>query len=217
MSQPTPPHQPAAGLPNPSPHSFKNRLMRLVWGIVQATLFRFSPKPMLRWRVFLLKLFGAKVTYKSRIYPKAKIWGPWNLVMGDYATLADDVDCYCVDTITIGESTTISQYTYLCGATHEFEDIKNTLVPLPITIGSRVWIAADCFISPDEESALMASFEADDECWVRVRGRRYVLRISARRRVALSCLIARSLAHRRRRIGDKLLSLLYISALPSME
>lgn len=147
MSQPTPPHQPA-GLPNPSPHSFKNRLMRLVWGIVQATLFRFSPKPMLRWRVFLLKLFGAKVTYKSRIYPKAKIWGPWNLVMGDYATLADDVDCYCVDTITIGESTTISQYTYLCGATHEFEDIKNTLVPLPITIGSRVWIAADCFVSP---------------------------------------------------------------------
>ena len=136
------------GLPNKSPHTYQNQLMRFLWGIVQATLFRFSPRPMLRWRIFLLKLFGAKVTYKSRVYPRAKIWGPWNLVMGDYATLADDVDCYCVDTITIGPNTTISQYTYLCGATHDFEDIRHTLIPLPITIGTRVWIAADCFISP---------------------------------------------------------------------
>lgn len=136
------------GLPNTSPHSLKNRIMRLLWAITQATIFRHSPRPLLRWRAFLLRLFGADVTKKSRIYPKARIWGPWNLTMGDHATLADDVDCYCVARITIGANTTISQYTYLCGATHDFEDIGFPLRPQPITIGERVWVAADSFIAP---------------------------------------------------------------------
>lgn len=136
------------GLPNASPHSLKNRIMRLLWAITQATIFRHSPRPLLRWRAFLLRLFGANVTKKSRVYPKARIWGPWNLTMGDHATLADDVDCYCVARITIGANTTISQYTYLCGATHDFEDIGFPLRPMPITIGERVWVAADSFIAP---------------------------------------------------------------------
>lgn len=96
----------------------------------------------------LLRGFGADVTMKSRVYPKAKIWGPWNLTMGDFATLADDVDCYCVDRISIGAHTTISQYTYLCGATHDFELTKRPLTPMPIVIGEGVWVAADVFVGP---------------------------------------------------------------------
>jgi putative colanic acid biosynthesis acetyltransferase WcaF len=68
--------------------------------------------------------------------------------MHDFATIADDVDVYCVDRILIGERTTISQYTYLCGATHDFEDIRFPLRPMPITIGAHVWVAADCFVAP---------------------------------------------------------------------
>ncbi len=131
-----------------SPHSRKNRAMRVLWGIVQATLFRFSPRPFHRWRAMLLRLFGADVTMKSRVYPKARIWAPWNLSMADYATLADDVDCYCVERISIGERTTISQYSYLCGATHDFEDERFPLTPRPISIGAWAWVAADVFVAP---------------------------------------------------------------------
>lgn len=132
----------------PSPHGLRNKILRVLWGLVQATLFRWSPRPCHRWRAFLLRLFGADVTNRSRVYPKAKIWGPWNLVMEDYATIADDVDCYCVDRISIGAHTTISQYSYLCGATHDFDQSDFPLQPMPITIGSQVWVAADCFIAP---------------------------------------------------------------------
>jgi len=132
----------------PSPLSFNNRFMRVVWGIVQKTLFGMSPRLMHRWRVFLLRLFGADVSTKARVYPKAKIWAPWNLSMGDYATLADDVDCYCVNKISIGAHTTVSQYSYLCGATHDFNKTNFPLQPKPISIGSQVWIAADCFVGP---------------------------------------------------------------------
>lgn len=32
-----------------------------LWWAVQATLFRWSPQVMYRWRAFLLRMFGAKI------------------------------------------------------------------------------------------------------------------------------------------------------------
>ena len=132
----------------PSPHSRKNRAMRVLWGVVWAVLFRTSPRPLHRWRNLLLRLFGARIDPRARVYPRAKVWAPWNLEMGAYATIADDVDCYCVETIRIGAHSVISQYSYLCGATHDFELARRPLVPMPIVIGDSCWIAADVFVGP---------------------------------------------------------------------
>lgn len=132
----------------PHPHSAANRAARLLWGLVQASLFRFSPRPLHAWRNVLLRLFGAKLHPTARVYPRARIWGPWNLTMGRRATIADDVDCYCVRPVTIGARTTVSQYTYLCGATHDFEDPAFPLMPMPISIGEDCWLGADVFVAP---------------------------------------------------------------------
>ncbi|MDX9911787.1 MAG: hypothetical protein RBS39_08155 [Phycisphaerales bacterium] len=131
-----------------SAFSARHRLMRAVWNVVWVVLFRPSPRPLHKWRNLLLRLFGARISPKARVYPRAKVWAPWNLVMEDYATLADDVDCYCVDTISVGKHSVISQYTYLCGATHDYQHPSRPLVPLPVTIGSQCWIAADVFVAP---------------------------------------------------------------------
>lgn len=132
----------------PSPHSVGNRAARVLWGVVQGTLFRWSPRPLHRWRVMLLRMFGARVSWRARPYPRCRVWAPWNLEMADFATLADDVDCYCVERISIGSHTTVSQYSYLCGATHDFERSKRPLVPLPIAIADQCWVAADVFVGP---------------------------------------------------------------------
>lgn len=131
-----------------SPHSLGNRLGRVAWGLVQPTLFRLSPRPLHRWRNALLRLFGASLHPTARVYPRARVWAPWNLEMDEFATISDDVDVYCVARLRIGASTTVSQYSYLCGATHEFDRPGFPLVAAPITIGAHVWIAADCFIAP---------------------------------------------------------------------
>lgn len=135
-------------VPPPSPHSFKHRAGRALWGLVQGTLFRMSPRPLHRWRNLLLRVFGAKLHPTARVYPRARVWAPWNLGMAAHATIADDVDVYAVDTIRLGERTIVSQYSYLCGATHDFEDDRRPLVPMPIELGDRVWIAADVFVGP---------------------------------------------------------------------
>ncbi len=131
-----------------SPHGVRNRIARAAWGLVQATLFRCSPRPLHSWRNLLLRAFGADLHPTARVYPRARVWGPWNLTMHAGATIADGVDCYCVDRVTIGERSVISQYTYLCGATHDHTLRHRPLTPMPITIGSDVWVAADVFVGP---------------------------------------------------------------------
>ena len=68
--------------------------------------------------------------------------------MAEHSCLGDDVDCYCVAPVSIGAWTTVSQYGYLCGATHDHEDPEHPVIPRPITIGARCWIAADVFVGP---------------------------------------------------------------------
>lgn len=96
----------------------------------------------------LLRLFGAKLHASARVYPRAKVWAPWNLEMDALATVADDVDVYAVDRIVLGRRAIVSQYSFLCGAGHDFEDPRRPLVPEPIVIGAGTWIAADVYVAP---------------------------------------------------------------------
>lgn len=129
-------------------HSLGNRLARALWGIVWLLLFRPSPKPFHLWRRWLLKLFGAKIGRGVGVYPSVKIWAPWNLRMDDYSCLAPDVDCYCVAPISIGAHCTISQYSYLCTASHDFTRSSLPLVTAPIVIEDQAWVCADVFVGP---------------------------------------------------------------------
>lgn len=153
-----------------------NRLARLIWGVVWLIFYRPSPKVLHGWRRFLLRLFGAKIGRQAHPYPSSKVWAPWNLEMGENSCLADGVDCYCVDTITIGACTTVSQYSYLCTASHDYTDPVMPLIAAPIAIGERAWITADVFVGPGvtigDGAVVMArsSVFTDIEPWVVARG-----------------------------------------------
>lgn len=134
--------------PFPSPHSLKNRALRVLWGIAWLGLFRPTPKPLHAWRRFLLRLFGARIGFRAHVYPSVRIQAPWNLDMGDHACLGPYVDCYNVATVRLGELCTVSQYSYLCAATHDYTRASMPLIAKPITLGARAWIAADAFIGP---------------------------------------------------------------------
>lgn len=132
----------------PSPHSLANKLGRVAWGIVWLCLFRTSPRIVFGWRRFLLRLFGAKVGRNARISPSARIWAPWNLTIGDEGAIAHDVDCYCVAPIRIGHHATVSQYAFLCAATHDIADPHMRLISGPIEINDQAWVCAKAFVGP---------------------------------------------------------------------
>ncbi|TRX23006.1 LbetaH domain-containing protein [Flavobacterium franklandianum] len=144
-------------------HSFslKNKISRLVWNLVCIILFRtFASRLFKKWRVLVLKCFGAKIDWSSHIYASVKIWAPWNLEMGANSSLGPNVDCYNQGKISIGVNTVISQKTYLCASTHDYAKNDFPLILKPIKIGNGVWIAADAFIGPGvriEDNAIIAA------------------------------------------------------------
>jgi putative colanic acid biosynthesis acetyltransferase WcaF len=82
------------------------------------------------------------------IYPKARIWAPWNLVCSDVVAVADEAIVYNPSTITLGSHCIISQQAYVCGATHDYEDPKFPLLARPISIGSYAWVCARATVEP---------------------------------------------------------------------
>ncbi|MCG1037470.1 putative colanic acid biosynthesis acetyltransferase [Polaribacter sp. DS7-9] len=132
-------------------HKFskKNKIKRGVWNILSIILFRpFKLRLFKKWRVFVLRMFGAKVSWKAMVNADVKIWAPWNLVMGDYACLGPKVDCYNQGLITIKDNATISQKTYLCASSHDYTKKSHPLFLAPIVIEKKVWVAAGAFIGP---------------------------------------------------------------------
>lgn len=128
--------------------SLKDRIKRMIWGIVSSVLFRLSPKPMHSWRAFLLRCFGATVGRGVHVYPNVKIWAPWNLNLGDECGIANGTILYSQGKITIGKRVVVSQGAHLCAGTHDYSQPGFPLITMPITIGDHAWIAAEVFVHP---------------------------------------------------------------------
>ncbi|HQY87297.1 MAG TPA: WcaF family extracellular polysaccharide biosynthesis acetyltransferase, partial [Tepidisphaeraceae bacterium] len=132
-----------------SPWSLKDNVMRVLWMIVQLTLFRPSFHNWYGWRRFLLKLFGAKIGRGVRIRPTVKVEIPWNLEIGDNSIVGDYAILYSLGKITLGKRVIISQYAHLCAGTHDYRYKSFPLIRPPITVGDEAWIAADAFVGPN--------------------------------------------------------------------
>ncbi len=128
--------------------STREKIVRLLWTIVQATLFRFSPRRADQWRAWLLRRFGAKVGRVELLRSTVRIEVPWNLDIGDDVQIGDRVYLYSLGPIRIGPRTIISQFSHLCAGTHDFERLDFPLVRIPIAIGADCWIATECYVAP---------------------------------------------------------------------
>ncbi len=128
--------------------SLGSKVARTIWQVVWLLLYRPTPRLCHAWRCLLLRIFGAKIGRGVHTYPSAHIWAPWNLEMADHSCLGEHVDCYSVDKVKLGAHATVSQYSFLCTASHDYTDPRMPLVTAPITIGERAWITADVFVAP---------------------------------------------------------------------
>lgn len=124
------------------------QIRRLCW-MVGRLFFRFSPRPCFGWRRFVLRCFGAKVGSCVNIYSSAVIYFPWNLNIGDWSAIGEDVLVYNLGLVTIGERVTISHRAHLCAGTHDYTQPDLPLLKPPITIGDQSWVCADAFIGPN--------------------------------------------------------------------
>ena len=142
----------AASVPRPAiatagaSFGMRGRAARQIWNLAWIVLFRPTPRPCHAWRRFLLRCFGATVGPRAHIYAGARIWAPWNLVVGADACIADGAEVYNPCLITLGERAVVSQGAYLCGASHDYTQWAFPLLAASITVGPHAWVAARAIV-----------------------------------------------------------------------
>lgn len=126
------------------------KVKRSIWIIISSFLFRpLGTKIFRKWRIFLLKMFGAKIQWDSEIYSSVKIWAPWKLKMGHRACLGPGVICYNQDWVVLEDDVVVSQYSYLCTASHDINMLNtadNSLITAPIVIKEKAWIGSKAYV-----------------------------------------------------------------------
>lgn len=133
-----------------SPYSKREVLKQRLWQFVQATLFRWTPEKAHRWRVFLLRQFGANIPVPDRVvvFPSAKIYAPWKLSLHPHSMIGRSVTIYNLAPTTLERGANVSQNCHLCAGSHDFNRWDMPLITGPITIGENVWLGADVFVGP---------------------------------------------------------------------
>ncbi len=133
------------------PYNFRGRSVFFVqlWWIVQSIFFNCSPQFLYKYRVWILRLFGARIGKSCLIRPSVKITFPWKVTIGNNVWIGDDVTLYSLGEIHIGNNTVISQKTYICTATHDYKKLNFPIKSYRTIIEDEVWIGTDVYLAPN--------------------------------------------------------------------
>ena len=115
------------------------------WYFVNKYLFTPSPVIMKNWRIFLLRLFGAKIGKGCYISPSAYITRPWELIMGNASSIDDR--CYITPPLKIGDQVAISNNCHIIAGSHDVKSRGFELIFNPIEIKDGAFIGCGCYIN----------------------------------------------------------------------
>jgi len=124
--------------------NFKNTL----WYFCNILFIKCSLQPLSIIKVRLLRLFGAKIGKGVVIKPGVNIKYPWNLSIGDYSWIGENVWIDNLAMVSIGSNVCISQGAMLLCGNHDYKRPTFDLMVKPIVIEDGAWIGAQSTVCP---------------------------------------------------------------------
>ena len=121
--------------------------MLLTWNFIGKPLIG-SFVPGTNWRKLILRIFGAKIGKGGKIKPYIRISEPWNLVIGDYCWLGENIWIDNLALVSIGSRVCISQEVYICTGNHNYKKKSFDLMLKSIIIEDDCWLAAKAIVAP---------------------------------------------------------------------
>jgi putative colanic acid biosynthesis acetyltransferase WcaF len=128
-------------------YSRQELVLRIAWGLGR-WLMRLSPRPCFAWRRTVLRLFGARIGAEVRTYPSTWLYMPWNVEIGDWSSLGEDVLIYSLGRVHIGQHVSLSYRAHVCAGSHDLEDPALPLLKPPVHIEAGCWIGTEAYIGP---------------------------------------------------------------------
>lgn len=121
---------------------------QVLWYFLGEPLFRSYWLPFSKFKVWLLRRFGAKVGQQVRIKPGVRVKFPWRLNVGDYVWIGENTWLDNLAPITIESHVCLSQGVYLCTGNHDWNHPDFQLITAGIHIEQGSWIAARAVVGP---------------------------------------------------------------------
>ncbi len=137
----------------------KNRLVRMAWYCVNATLINTYHLPSSSFKKFWLRLFGAKIGKGVVIKPKVNIKYPWKLAIGDYTWIGEKVWIDNLEQVAIGKNCCLSQEAMILCGNHNFKKSSFDLIAKPVTLKDGAWLGAKSVACPGvtiEKNAILS-------------------------------------------------------------
>ena len=122
------------------------KVVCVLWYFINVVFFVSHIIPLSSLKVWLLKLFGAKLGRNVVIKPGVNIKYPWKLVIGDYSWLGEDVWIDNLEQVTIGSNVCISQGAMLLCGNHNYKKTTFDLMVNEIILEEGVWLGAKSIV-----------------------------------------------------------------------
>ena len=121
-------------------------IKRIIWYYVNLIFFTSGLFPFYALKVFLLKLFGAKIGTGVIIKPSINIKYPWFLAIGNHVWIGEKVWIDNLAQVTIEDNVCISQGAMLLTGSHDYKSASFNLVVKEIKLENGVWICAKAIV-----------------------------------------------------------------------
>ena len=122
-------------------------LKRLAWFYVNALFLKSSLLPSSRFKIFLLRLFGAKIGKTVTIKPGVNVKYPWHLTIGNQTWVGENVWIDCLVPVAIGNNVCISQGAILLTGSHDYKKTTFNLITSGFVLEDGVWIGAGAIVN----------------------------------------------------------------------
>jgi putative colanic acid biosynthesis acetyltransferase WcaF len=127
--------------------TFPRKIQLGTWLCAQHIIFKsaFFPSSL---RPLLLKLFGASVGRGVIIRRGVRVHFPWNLEIGDYCWIGEEVWFINHEKVSIGSNVCISQRSIVCSGGHDYQSTSLEYAHKPVVIKDGAWICLDAKVLP---------------------------------------------------------------------
>ncbi len=122
-------------------------IKRLAWYCVSSIFFE-TAFPISGFKIFLLKVFGARIESGVVIKPRVSIKYPWKLSIGENSWIGEQVWIDNLDQVTIGKNCCLSQGSFLLCGNHDYKKSSFDLITKPIVLEDGAWIGAKSTVCP---------------------------------------------------------------------
>jgi len=126
-----------------------SRSKELIWYLFKMLFFLTAVPFPSRFKVVILKMFGAKIGSNVVIKPRVNIHFPWKLVLGNNVWIGEETFMLNFEDLKIGNNVCVSQRAFLCGGNHDYKSPSMPYRNGSIYLSDGCWIGACVFVGAD--------------------------------------------------------------------